>query len=46
MVCRAQWLSDTTAGRTITSATLARVQSKPTFKAQLELARAEMVTLD
>lgn len=42
VVCRVHWLSDTTAGRTIASATFARLQSDPTFRAQLELARNEM----
>lgn len=42
VVCLAHWQSDTTAARTIASAAFARLQSDPTFKAQLELARAEM----
>ncbi len=33
VVCRAHWLSDTTRGRTIASATFPRLQSDPTFKA-------------
>lgn len=42
VVCRAHWLSDTTAGRVIASAAYARLQSDPTYQAQLALARAEM----
>lgn len=43
VVCRAHWLSDTTSGRVIASATFARLQSDPTFQAQRELARAELL---
>ena len=42
VVCRAHWQSDTTAGRVMASATFARLQSDPTFAAQLGLARTEM----
>lgn len=42
VVCRAHWLSDTTAGRIAASATYARLQSDPTFQAQRELARKEL----
>lgn len=42
VICRAHWLSDTTAGRVIASATFARLQSDPTFQAQLDLARKEL----
>ena len=37
VVCRVHWLSDTTAGRLIASATFARLQSDPTFRVQLKL---------
>ena len=43
VVCRAHWLSDTTAGRVIASATYARLQSDPTFTAQRALARQELI---
>ncbi|WP_199555162.1 acid phosphatase [Sandaracinobacteroides hominis] len=42
VVCRAHWMTDTVSGRTISAATYARLQSDPTFKAQRELARAEL----
>ncbi len=42
VICRAHWLSDTTAGRVIASATYARLQSDPTFTAQRALARKEL----
>ena len=42
VVCRTHWQSDTTAGRVMASATFARLQSDPTFAAQLKLARAEI----
>lgn len=42
VVCRAHWMTDTVSGRTISAATFARLQSDPTFKAQRELARAEL----
>jgi acid phosphatase (class A) len=42
VVCRAHWQSDTTAARMMASATFARLQSDPTFVAQLGLARTEM----
>jgi acid phosphatase (class A) len=42
VVCRVHWQSDTVAGRLMASATYARLQSDPVFKAQRELARAEM----
>jgi len=42
VVCRAHWQSDTTAARMMASATFARLQSDPTFVAQLKLARTEM----
>ena len=42
VVCRAHWMSDTVSGRTITSATFARLHSDPVFEAQLDLARAEL----
>ncbi len=42
VICRAHWLSDTTGGRVISSATYARLQADPIFRAQRELARAEL----
>ena len=42
VVCRAHWMSDTVSGRTIGAVTYARLQSDPVFKAQRELARAEL----
>lgn len=42
VVCAAHWLSDTTAARVIASATFARLQANPTFRAQLDLARREL----
>ena len=42
VVCRVHWYSDTVAGRTMASATFARLQADPTFRAQAELARQEI----
>jgi acid phosphatase (class A) len=42
VVCRVHWKSDTVAGRLIASATYARLQADPLFRAQRDLARAEM----
>jgi acid phosphatase (class A) len=42
MVCRVHWKSDVAAGRLMASAAYARLQSDPVFKAQRELARAEL----
>lgn len=42
VVCRAHWYSDTVSGRNIASATYARLQADPTFRAQAELARQEI----
>jgi len=42
VVCGAHWLSDTTAARVMASATFARLQADPTFRAQLELASREI----
>jgi acid phosphatase (class A) len=42
VVCRVHWRSDVAAGRLMASATYARLQSDPVFKAQRELARAEL----
>lgn len=42
VVCRVHWYSDTVAGRTMASATFARIQADPTFRAQAELARQEI----
>lgn len=42
VVCLAHWQSDVEAGRLISSATFARLQSDPVYRAQLDLARAEI----
>jgi acid phosphatase (class A) len=42
VVCLAHWQSDTTVARMMASATFARLQTDPTFAAQLGLARTEM----
>lgn len=42
VVCLAHWQSDTTVARMMASATFARLQSDPMFRAQLELARREI----
>jgi acid phosphatase (class A) len=43
VICRVHWKSDVEAGRIMASATFARLQSDPTFQAQRELARAELM---
>lgn len=42
--CRVHWQSDVAAGRLMASAVYARLQSDPVFRAQRELARAELAT--
>ena len=42
VVCRVHWQSDVAAGRLMASAAYARLQSDPVFRAQRELARAEL----
>jgi acid phosphatase (class A) len=42
VVCRVHWQSDVAAGRLMASAVYARLQSDPVFKAQRDLARAEL----
>ncbi|MFC0205632.1 acid phosphatase [Novosphingobium soli] len=42
MVCNVHWASDVDAGRVIASATVARLHAEPTFRADLDKARAEM----
>lgn len=42
VICGAHWQSDVDAGRTIGAATVARLQTDETFKAQLALAREEI----
>lgn len=42
VICRVHWYSDTVAGRNMASATFARLQADPTFRAQAELARQEI----
>ena len=42
VICRVHWYSDTVSGRNMASATFARLQADPTFRAQAELARQEI----
>ncbi|WP_230279935.1 phosphatase PAP2 family protein [Croceicoccus sp. Ery15] len=42
VVCRVHWYSDTVSGRNIASATFARLQADPVFRAQAELAKKEL----
>ncbi|WP_448579029.1 acid phosphatase [Thermaurantiacus sp.] len=42
IVCRVHWPSDVAAGRVMASATFARLQADPVFRAQRDLARAEI----
>jgi acid phosphatase (class A) len=42
VICRVHWQSDVVAGRLMASAVYARLQSDPLFRAQRELARAEL----
>ena len=42
VICGVHWQSDVSAGRLMASAVYARLQSDPVFKAQRELARAEL----
>lgn len=44
VVCGAHWMSDTVSGRTVASATYARLQADPNFIAQRDLARKELAT--
>jgi acid phosphatase (class A) len=44
VICRVHWQSDVAAGRLMASAVYARLQSDPVFKAQRDLARAELAT--
>ncbi len=43
VVCGAQWQSDVDQGRVMGAAAVARLQSDPVFRAQLDAARAEVV---
>ncbi len=45
MVCGVHWQSDVDAGRTMGAAAFARLQSDPTYSAQLALARGELAAL-
>lgn len=45
MICGVHWQSDVDAGRVVGAAAVARLQSDPTFNAQLELARREVAAL-
>ena len=42
VVCNVHWLSDTEEGRLMASATVAKLQDQPEFRADLEAARAEI----
>lgn len=42
VICRVHWPSDVAAGRVMASATFARLQADPVFRAQSDLARAEI----
>lgn len=42
VICRVHWKADVEAGRTMASATFARLQADPTYQAQRELARTEL----
>lgn len=42
VICRVHWYSDTVAGRNVASATFARLQGDPVFRAQADLARHEI----
>jgi acid phosphatase (class A) len=42
VICRVHWQSDVAAGRLMASAVYARLQSDPVFRAQRDLARAEL----
>lgn len=42
VICRVHWPSDVAAGRLMASATFARLQADPMFRAQRDLARAEI----
>lgn len=42
VVCNVHWLSDTEEGRVMASATVARLQSAPEFRADVEAARTEI----
>ncbi|WP_312144047.1 phosphatase PAP2 family protein [Brevundimonas sp.] len=44
VVCNVHWLSDTEEGRLMASATVARLQSAPEFRADVEAARSEIAT--
>lgn len=44
-VCNVHWLSDTEEGSFVAAATLARLNAEPTFRADLDAARAEIETL-
>ncbi len=43
VICRVHWKSDVEAGRIMASATFARLQADPTYQAQRDLARAELL---
>ena len=45
MICGVHWQSDVDAGRTMGAATFARLQSDPTYAAQIALARGELAAL-
>lgn len=45
IVCNVHWLSDVNEGRTVAAAVVARLHGDPLFRADLELARAELAQL-
>lgn len=45
IVCNVHWLSDVEEGRTVAAAVVARLHADPGFRADLELARAELAAL-
>lgn len=45
VVCNVHWLSDVNEGRTVAAAVVARLHADPAFRADLELARAELAAL-
>lgn len=45
VVCNVHWSSDVNEGRTVAAAVVARLHADPAFRADLDLARAELVAL-
>ena len=46
VVCNVHWQSDVDEGRTVAAAVVARLHADPVFRADLELARSELATLN